>query len=178
MKLEAKLPLMLASLSLVPAVLLGTLAWREASPLDGDAALALLAVALSGGVAVAAVAFLLLRALLTRRLRALQQAAGELGRGNALVPIDVQSRDELGDLAQSLRTMGHHLKQSSEQIRYLAYHDSLTELPNRALLEDRLGQACWPTPCAASGHWPCCSWISTTSSTSTTRSGMPPAIKS
>ena len=108
MKLEAKLPLILAPLSLVPAVLVGTLAWREASPLDGDAALALLAVALSSGVAVAAVAFLLLRALLTRRLRALQQAAGELGRGNgnALVPIDVEARDELGDLAQSLRTMG------------------------------------------------------------------------
>jgi HAMP domain-containing protein len=105
MKLEAKLPLILAPLSLVPAVLVGTLAWREASPLDGDAALALLAVALWSGVAVAALAFVLLRALLTRRLRALQHAA-ELGRGNALVPIDVEARDELGDLAQSLRTMG------------------------------------------------------------------------
>ncbi|MGH8587315.1 MAG: HAMP domain-containing protein [Gammaproteobacteria bacterium] len=101
MKLEAKLPLILAPLSLMPAILVGTLAWREASPLDGDAALALLAVALSGGVAVAAVAFLLLRALLTRRLRALQHAAGELGRGNVLVPIDVEARDELGDLATS-----------------------------------------------------------------------------
>jgi methyl-accepting chemotaxis protein len=126
-KLEAKLPLMLASLSLVPAVLVVTLAWREASSVDRGAALALLAVALSGALAVAAVAFLLLRALLTRRLRALQQAAGELGRGNALVPIDVEARDELGDLAQSLRSMGHHLRQSSEQIRFFAYHDSLTK---------------------------------------------------
>jgi methyl-accepting chemotaxis protein len=94
---------------------------------DRGAALALLAVALSGALAVAAVAFLLLRALLIRRLRALQQAAGELGRGNALVPIDVEARDELGDLAQSLRSMGHHLRQSSEQIRFFAYHDSLTK---------------------------------------------------
>ena len=141
MKLEAKLPLILAPLSLVPAVLVGTLAWREASPLDGDAALALLAVALSGGVAVAAVAFLLLRALLTRRLRALQQAAGELGRGNALVPIDVETRDELGDLAQSLRTMGHHLRQSNEQTHYFAYHDSLTKLPNRLMFGEYLKRA-------------------------------------
>lgn len=141
MKLEAKLPLILAPLSLVPAVLVGTLAWREASPLDGDAALALLAVALSGGVAVAAVAFLLLRALLTRRLRALQQAAGELGRGNALVPIDVEARDELGDLAQSLRTMGHHLRESNEQTRYFAYHDSLTKLPNRLMFGEYLKRA-------------------------------------
>ena len=141
MKLEAKLPLILAPLSLVPAVLVGTLAWREASPLDGDAALALLAVALSGGVAVAAVAFLLLRALLTRRLRALQQAAGELGRGNTLVPIDVEARDELGDLAQSLRTMGHHLRQSNEQTHYFAYHDSLTKLPNRLMFGEYLKRA-------------------------------------
>ena len=141
MKLEAKLPLILAPLSLVPAVLVGTLAWREASPLDGDAALALLAVALSGGVAVAAVAFLLLRALLARRLRALQQAAGELGRGNALVPIDVETRDELGDLAQSLRTMGHHLRQSNEQTHYFAYHDSLTKLPNRLMFGEYLKRA-------------------------------------
>ncbi|MDQ3773559.1 MAG: EAL domain-containing protein [Pseudomonadota bacterium] len=141
MKLEAKLPLILAPLSLVPAILVGTLAWRGASPLDWDAALALLAVALSGGVAVAAVAFLLLRALLTRRLRALQQAAGELGRGNVLVPIDVQSRDELGDLAQSLRSMGHHLRQSSEQIRFFAYHDSLTKLPNRLMFGEYLKRA-------------------------------------
>jgi len=140
-KLEAKLPLILAPLSLVPAVLVGTLAWRGASPLDGDAALALLAVALSGGVAVAAVAFLLLRALLTRRLRALQQAAGELGRGNVLVPMDVEARDELGDLAQSLRTMGHHLRQSNEQTHYFAYHDSLTKLPNRLMFGEYLKRA-------------------------------------
>jgi len=140
-KLEAKLPLILAPLSLVPAVLVGTLAWREASLLDRDAALALLAVAVSGGVAVAVVAFLLLRTLLTRPLRALQQAAGEFGRGNVLVPIDVEARDELGDLAQSLRTMGHNLRQSSEQIRYFAYHDSLTKLPNRLMFGEYLKRA-------------------------------------
>ncbi|MCA1851082.1 MAG: EAL domain-containing protein [Beggiatoa sp.] len=141
MKLEVKLPLILAPLSLMPAVLVGTLAWRVASALDRDAALALFAAALSGGVAVAAVAFLLLRALLTRRLRVLQQAAGELGRGNVLVPIEVEARDELGDLAQSLRTMGHHLRQWSEQIRYFAYHDSLTKLPNRLMFGEYLKRA-------------------------------------
>jgi diguanylate cyclase len=140
-KLEAKLPLILAPLSLVPAVLVGTLAWREASPLDREAALVLLAVALCSALAVAAVAFLLLRSLLTRRLRALQQAADELGRGNVLVPIEVQSRDELGDLAQSLRSMGHHLRQSSEQIRFFAYHDSLTKLPNRLMFGEYLKRA-------------------------------------
>ena len=141
MKLEVKLPLILAPLSLMPAVLVGTLAWWGASALDRDAALALFAAALSGGVAVAAVAFLLLRALLTRPLRALQQAAGELGRGNVLVPIEVEARDELGDLAQSLRTMGHNLRQSSEQIRYFAYHDSLTKLPNRLMFGEYLKRA-------------------------------------
>ncbi len=141
MKLEAKLPLLLAPLSLVPAVLVAALTFRETSRSAADSAFALGAVALAGGVAVAAVAFLLLRALLTRRLRILQEAAGELGRGNVLVPIDVQSRDELGELAQSLRTMGRNLRQSSEQIRYFAYHDSLTKLPNRLMFGEYLKRA-------------------------------------
>ncbi len=141
MKLEAKLPLLMAPLSLLPALLVGTLIWQDRSGMAEDVGMSLLAVTLGGGLAVAGVAFLVLRALLTRRLRALQQAAGELGRGNVLVPIDVDSHDELGELARSLRTMGHNLRQSSEQIRYFAYHDSLTKLPNRLMFGEYLKRA-------------------------------------
>jgi diguanylate cyclase (GGDEF)-like protein len=45
-------------------------------------------------------------------------------------------RDVAGDIAFAL----HHLEQKS-RMDYLAYHDSLTDLPNRSLFSDRLGQA-------------------------------------
>ena len=45
-------------------------------------------------------------------------------------------RDLAGDISFAL----HHLEQKS-RMDYLAYHDSLTDLPNRTLFSDRLGQA-------------------------------------
>ena len=54
-------------------------------------------------------------------------------------------------------------KQAEETIRRLAYHDSLTGLPNRALFEDRLRMAL--AQARRQGEmWACCSSMSTASS--------------
>ena len=65
----------------------------------------------------------------------------DLSVGNELVQIPIQSRDELGDLAQEFNRMGRALQQSNEQIRNMAYSDYLTELPNRFQFHKTLSQA-------------------------------------
>jgi len=51
-------------------------------------------------------------------------------------PISIDQQDCLLLIARDISD----LKQAQAQIRHLAYHDSLTNLPNRALLMDRLSQ--------------------------------------
>ena len=61
-------------------------------------------------------------------------------------------------------------KRAEEQIRYLAYHDSLTGLGNRLLFKERLEMAVAQARRNAAGAAACSSSTSTTSSASTTRS--------
>jgi diguanylate cyclase (GGDEF)-like protein len=66
-----------------------------------------------------------------RLYRHISDAVGDLYHANEQLKQMVAERDAL--VAQ--------LKRSEEQVRQLAYYDSLTELPNRRLMLDRLGQA-------------------------------------
>ena len=90
-----------------------------------------------------ATAFLfgILRKLLIKPIQKLSIAAREIGRGHVLIPIDIDSSDEIGALATTFREMGENLHHYHEQVRYVAYHDSLTGLPNRLMFMDYLNRA-------------------------------------
>lgn len=81
------------------------------------------------------------RKFLIKPVQKLRMAAREIGRGNVLTPIDIDSSDEIGELATTFREMGESLHHHHEQVRYVAYHDSLTGLPNRLMFMDYLNRA-------------------------------------
>ncbi|MDG3089067.1 HAMP domain-containing protein [Vibrio hannami] len=52
----------------------------------------------------------------------------------------VERDDEIGELAQAFNEMGRSIKRQTQEISFLAYHDSLTKLPNRNMFIKRLTQ--------------------------------------
>lgn len=74
-------------------------------------------------------------------IRELAEYAREVGRGLRASPPSMDRSDEIGLLAKSLDAMSQDLRLSAGEADYLAYHDSLTRLPNRAQLRRSLREA-------------------------------------
>lgn len=70
---------------------------------------------------------------LIRPIRALVNHAKRIGHGDYGVGNQISRHDEIGELADAFNDMGHSLKIRNEEISFLAYHDPLTQLPNRAM---------------------------------------------
>lgn len=79
----------------------------------------------------------LLRPLLRAADQADRMTRGEL----ALAPLRVVRDDEIGHLTQAFNRLLAKLLDNQEALARLAHHDTLTGLPNRKLLDDRLQQA-------------------------------------
>jgi len=79
----------------------------------------------------------LLRPLLRAADQADRMTRGEL----ALAPLRVVRNDEIGHLTQAFNRLLAKLQDNQEALARLAHHDTLTGLPNRKLLDDRLLQA-------------------------------------
>ncbi|MEM7083204.1 MAG: EAL domain-containing protein [Pseudomonadota bacterium] len=111
--------------------------------IDSDQARQIYIVLVTTGILLittAIIAMWLARKLVTP-IRQLATYADEVGKGNYDAVLPIRRSDELGDLAKSLREMSDNLQVTSGEVHYLAYHDSLTKLPNRAQLKDALQRA-------------------------------------
>ncbi len=74
---------------------------------------------------------------LTRPISALDLAAQRMEQGET-VEVEVETRDEIGRLAQSFNRMAAGIAERERRITELAFNDSLTGLPNRAFFRQHL----------------------------------------
>ncbi|WP_176560379.1 diguanylate cyclase domain-containing protein [Brevibacillus dissolubilis] len=74
-------------------------------------------------------------------LRQLTDKVAKVRGGDLSIQVEVTSQDEIGQLALSFRDMISELQVMFEQVSHLAYHDTLTGLPNRRSFETELSAA-------------------------------------
>ena len=78
---------------------------------------------------------------LTRPIRKIARFAAEIGEGRYPEPLGLRRDDELGDLADAFDEMSGSLRDTADTLHHMAYHDSLTGLPNRTRFLELLEQA-------------------------------------
>jgi len=78
---------------------------------------------------------------LVKPINRLAKVARRISDGDYTQRVDIDQQDEIGALATSFNQMKEAVSSREEKITRLAYHDTLTNLPNRALFNDRLDQA-------------------------------------
>ena len=78
---------------------------------------------------------------ITRPLNSLAEVARKVQYGDYSTPLPVVKDDEIGALATTFNHMRESIAERERQIMRLAFHDSLTGLPNRAMFHDRLSHA-------------------------------------
>ncbi|GMU42658.1 MAG: EAL domain-containing protein [Xanthomonadales bacterium] len=78
---------------------------------------------------------------LVRPIRELAGNARAIERGRFEAPLESGRKDELGELIRAFARMSDSVRRHHHDIRKLAYHDSLTGLPNRLMFRELLDEA-------------------------------------
>jgi predicted signal transduction protein with EAL and GGDEF domain len=92
-------------------------------------------------IATGAFMLVILQYLLVGPIEKLHEAIKAICNGNLTTPVEIRASDEIGELGQAFNEMQEHLHQADAKARHLAYHDTLTGLPNRQMLNEHLTHA-------------------------------------
>ena len=95
----------------------------------------------AAGLAVLVAGSLVIARGITRPVHRLADAARRVQQGDYTRHVDVEHRDEIGELAESFNHMLDGIVSREKEILRLAYEDGLSGLPNRAMFYEQLGQA-------------------------------------
>jgi diguanylate cyclase (GGDEF)-like protein len=76
-----------------------------------------------------------------RPLRSLEEAISQVNKGRREQRAQIFADDEIGVICKTFNGLLDLQAEQNEEIRILAYHDALTGLPNRLLVQDRFAQA-------------------------------------
>lgn len=93
------------------------------------------------GVSISLIGGILIAKTVTKPVRILAEAAYAIENGNYQHSVTIGQHDELGRLASAFNHMMSAISKREEQIKYQAYHDNLTGLPNRSFLFNQLKEA-------------------------------------
>ncbi|MYN45691.1 EAL domain-containing protein [Pseudoduganella sp. FT93W] len=94
-----------------------------------------------GGIVISALAIVFTAKRITQPISALALTARRLEQGDYQQPVHSRRHDEIGALARAFDAMRAGIARREEEIRHLAYWDTLTSLPNRAQFLVLLNQA-------------------------------------
>lgn len=86
---------------------------------------------------------------MARPILALVDETRRVARGDYNVEIDIQRRDELGELATAFRHMTSELELKTRRISFLAFNDHLTTLPNRTAFSEAVETRLQEDSCSA-----------------------------
>ena len=92
-------------------------------------------------IILAAILGFLLSKMIIKPILELNKATQQIGEGKFDTNIRVNTKNEIGELAQAFNEMTTNLQRSNDRIEYMAFYDELTGLANRRLMINRLEQA-------------------------------------
>ena len=94
-----------------------------------------------GGVVVTMILGVVVSSVVTKPVRELVEGASIIERGDYTRTLPVLRQDEIGTLTSAFNHMQTAIAEREERIKHQAFYDTLTDLPNRSFLDQKLQEA-------------------------------------